>query len=68
MNPTPTPLHERPITSKLPSKGGINVLYIKATFKRRNKCFVLARLEMCEAVWHLWQERNRRIFQQQMLE
>ena len=40
---------------------------IKLKFKKRNKCYFLSRLVLCGAVWHLWQERNRRIFQYQKM-
>ena len=40
---------------------------IKLKFKNKDKCYYLARLVLCGAVWHIWHERNRRIFQQQQM-
>ncbi|XP_020243282.1 uncharacterized protein LOC109821509 [Asparagus officinalis] len=36
-------------------------------FKVKDKTYILARLVLSTAVWHIWQERNRRIFHDQRL-
>jgi hypothetical protein len=40
---------------------------IKDQFKQKDKVYKLARLAINATVWHIWQERNRRIFQRQKL-
>jgi hypothetical protein len=36
---------------------------IKSKFKIKDRAFILSRLAFNACVWHIWQERNRRIFQ-----
>ncbi|XP_020271020.1 uncharacterized protein LOC109846208 [Asparagus officinalis] len=36
-------------------------------FKVKDKTYILARLVLSTAVWHIWQERNRRIFHEQRM-
>lgn len=38
---------------------------IKTTFKKKDKTYILARLVFQVTIWHIWLERNRRVFQQQ---
>ena len=40
---------------------------IKERFKANDKTFKLARLAFNATVWHIWQERNRRVFHQPSL-
>jgi hypothetical protein len=40
---------------------------IRDKFKARDKTYKLARLAFNATVWHIWQERNRRIFQRAQL-
>lgn len=40
---------------------------IRNVFKRKDKGYKLARIALQATVWHIWQERNRRIFQRQKL-
>lgn len=42
-------------------------LKIKLKFKKKDRIFKLARLSFTVTVWHIWQERNRRIFQNQQM-
>ena len=37
---------------------------IKMKFQSKGKCYYLTRLVLCGAIWHIWRERNRKIFQQ----
>ena len=40
---------------------------IKKSFSAKTKTYILSRLVLTVAVWHIWQERNRKIFQQEQL-
>ena len=40
---------------------------IKSRFGARTKTYVLARMVLTAAVWHVWQERNRRTFQKEQM-
>ena len=42
-------------------------LEIQQKFKKKDNTYILARLALNATVWHLWQERNRRIFHDQKL-
>ncbi|XP_020250145.1 uncharacterized protein LOC109827551 [Asparagus officinalis] len=42
-------------------------LEIQSKFKLKDKTYILSRMVLNAAVWHIWQERNRRIFQAQQL-
>ncbi|XP_020266403.1 uncharacterized protein LOC109841891 [Asparagus officinalis] len=42
-------------------------LHIQQKFKVRDRTFKLARLVLSATVWHIWQERNRRIFHNQRM-
>lgn len=42
-------------------------LWIQQQFKERNQLFILSRVVLSGVVWHIWQERNRRIFHHQEL-
>lgn len=44
------------------------VTEIKAKFSRKNNVYILARLAIGASIWNCWQERNRRIFQNQQLQ
>ncbi|XP_020266263.1 uncharacterized protein LOC109841729 [Asparagus officinalis] len=37
-------------------------LDIQSKFKRKDRTYKLSRMALSAAVWHIWQERNRRIF------
>ncbi|XP_020263024.1 uncharacterized protein LOC109839002 [Asparagus officinalis] len=37
-------------------------LDIQSKFKRKDRTYKLSRMVLSAAVWHIWQERNRRIF------
>jgi len=41
-------------------------LNIKEGFNKKTKSFILARLVLGGAVWHIWKEQNSRIFQHKM--
>ncbi|XP_020258783.1 uncharacterized protein LOC109835210 [Asparagus officinalis] len=40
---------------------------IQQKFKSKDKSYILARLALNSTVWQVWQERNRRIFQNQKM-
>ncbi|XP_020254179.1 uncharacterized protein LOC109831256 [Asparagus officinalis] len=42
-------------------------LQIQQKFKVKNRTYKLARLVLSATVWHIWQERNRRIFHNQRM-
>ncbi|XP_020259485.1 uncharacterized protein LOC109835933 [Asparagus officinalis] len=42
-------------------------LEIQQKFKKKDNTYILARLALNATVWHIWQERNKRIFHDQKL-
>ncbi|XP_020243287.1 uncharacterized protein LOC109821515 [Asparagus officinalis] len=42
-------------------------LEIQQKFKKKDNTYILARLALNATVWHIWQERNRRIFHDKKL-
>ncbi|XP_020255476.1 uncharacterized protein LOC109832542 [Asparagus officinalis] len=42
-------------------------LKIQSKFKMKDKTYKLSRMALSASVWHIWQERNRRIFHAQQM-